>query len=130
VCSKTIANQDAWSLVSLFFGFGIKYTLEPLEANYRIGISRIRARILLSRGKEYNPVVSIGIRWLDYHRVQIPIITTNAFDRSHGYTLDSRISIVSLVIFTYEDFDGAWYKQHYSSLVYIIHILDEDSRVL
>ena len=27
---KAIADQDAWSIVSSFFGFGIKYTLKPL----------------------------------------------------------------------------------------------------
>ena len=30
VRSKAVADQDAWSAVSSFFGFGIKYTLKPL----------------------------------------------------------------------------------------------------
>jgi hypothetical protein len=28
--SKAVADQDTWFLVSLFFAFGIEYTLEPL----------------------------------------------------------------------------------------------------
>ena len=105
--SKAVADQDAWSLVSSFFGFGIKYTLELLEADYRVGISRVGVCILLSRGRECGPVASMDIRWPDYYRVQISIIATDIFDRSHGCALDSRISIVSLVILTYEDFDRA-----------------------
>jgi hypothetical protein len=107
VRSKAVADQDAWFLVSSFFGFGIKYTLELLEADLRVGISRVGARILPSRGRKGSPVASMGIRWPDYHRVQIPTIATNAFDRSHGYALDSRTSVVSLVILTYKDFDRA-----------------------
>jgi hypothetical protein len=69
VRSKAIADQDASSLVSLFFGFGIKYTLELLEADYRVGITRVGARILPSRGRKRGLVTSIGTRWPDYHRV-------------------------------------------------------------
>jgi hypothetical protein len=128
--SKAVVDQDAWSLISSFSGFGIKYTLEPLEADYRVGISRVRARILLSKGKKSSPVASISTRWPDYHRVQIPTIATNTFDRSHGCALDSRTSIVSLIMLTYKDFDKAWHRQHHSSLVHVIYILGQDSRIL
>ena len=128
--SKAVADQDASSLVSSFFGFGIKYTLKPLQADLRVGISRVGARILPSRGMKRGPVASMGIRWPDYHRVQIPTIATNAFDCSHGCALDSRTSIVSLVILTYKDFYRAWHGKHYSSLVHVIHVLDKDSWIL
>jgi hypothetical protein len=62
VRSKAVADQDAWSLISSFFGFRIKYTLKPLEADYRVGISRVGACILPSRGRERGPVASMGIR--------------------------------------------------------------------
>jgi hypothetical protein len=60
--SKAVVDQDAWSLVSSFFGFGIKYTLEPLKANYKVGISRVEVCILLSKGKKSGLVALIGIR--------------------------------------------------------------------
>jgi len=128
--SKAIADQDAWSLVSSFFGFGIKYTLEPLKADHRVGISRVGARILPSRCRKSGPVASMGIRWPDYHQVQIPTIATDTFDRSHGCALDSRTSIISHVVLTYEDVDRAWHREHHSSLVHVIHVLDKDSRIL
>ena len=60
--SKAVVNQDAWSLVSSFFGFGIKYMLKSLEANHRVGITRVGARILSSKGRERGLVTSIDIR--------------------------------------------------------------------
>ena len=69
MCSKAIIDQDASSLVSMFFGFRIKYTLKLLEANLRVSISRFRVCILLSRGRKRSLVTSIGARWLDNHRV-------------------------------------------------------------
>lgn len=64
--SKAVADQDASSLVSSFFNFGLKYTLKPLEANYRVGISRVGARILPSRCRKSGPVTSMGFGWPDY----------------------------------------------------------------
>jgi hypothetical protein len=65
--SKAIADQDASSLISSFFSFRIKYTLKPLKANHRVSITRVRARILLSRGRKRGPVTLIGTRRLDYY---------------------------------------------------------------
>ena len=67
--SKAVADQDAWLLVSSFFGFGIKYTLKLLEANYRVGIPGLGACILPSKGKKRGLVASMGTRRLDYYRV-------------------------------------------------------------
>ena len=58
---KAVANQDASSLVSLFFGFGIEYTLKLLSAHLRVGITRVRARILPFKGKKCGLVTSISI---------------------------------------------------------------------
>jgi hypothetical protein len=66
---KAIINQDTLSLVSLFFGFEIKYTLKLLEANYKVGITKVEARILLSRGRKRGLVALIGTRRPDYYRV-------------------------------------------------------------
>ena len=49
------------------------------------------------------PVASMGTRWPDYHRVQIPTIVTNTFDCGLGCALNSRTSVVSLVILIYKD---------------------------
>ena len=72
----------------------------------------------------------MGIHWPDYHRVQIPTIATNTFDCDYKCAFDSRTSIVSLVILTYKDFNKAWHKQYYSSIVHDICVLDKDSLIL
>ncbi len=66
---KAITDQDASFPVSSFSGFGIEDTLELLEADYRVGIPGLGARILPPRGRERGPVTSMGTRRLDYHRV-------------------------------------------------------------
>lgn len=43
--------------------------LKPLEADYRVGISRVGARILPFKGRKSSLIASIGTRWPDYHRV-------------------------------------------------------------
>ena len=121
--SKAITDQDTWSLVSSFFSFGIKYMLKPLKADLRVSIPRVGAHILPSRGREHGPVALIGTRWPDNHRVQIPTITTNIFDYSHGCMLDSHTSIISYIMYTHKNLDRAWYGKHHSSLVYVIDIL-------
>jgi hypothetical protein len=42
----------------------------------------------------------------------------------------TRTSIISHVVLTYKDFDRAWHREHYSSLVHIIYILSQDSQIL
>jgi hypothetical protein len=128
--SKAVADQDAWFLISSLFGFEIKYTLKPLQADLRVSISRVGAYILPSRGRKRGPIASMGTRWPDDHWIQIPTITTNALDCSHGCALNSRTSIVSLIMLTYKDFDGAWHREHHSSLVHIIYVLRQDIWIL
>lgn len=84
--------------------------LQPLQADLGVGISRFGARILPSGGVERGPVASIGGGGPNNYRVQIPTVSADAFDRSHRRSLDSRASIISYVVFTYKDFDGAWYR--------------------
>ena len=110
---EAVTNQHPWLLVSLFSSLGIKHALEPLQANLGVGVPRFGACIVPSRGRERGPVASMGIRWPDYHRVQIPTIATDAFDRSHGCALDSRTSIISLVILTSKDFHRAWQVENW-----------------
>jgi hypothetical protein len=67
--SKAIADQDASSLISSFFGFEVKYTLKPLKANYKVSITRVKAHILPSRGRKRGLATLIGACQPDYHRV-------------------------------------------------------------
>jgi hypothetical protein len=66
---EAVADQYLRSLVSSFFGFGIEYTLEPLQADLGVGIARIRAGIVPPRGRECGLVTSISAGWPDNHRV-------------------------------------------------------------
>lgn len=49
-CSEAVANKYPWFLISLVLGLGMKDTLEPLEADFGVSISRFRNRIVLSGG--------------------------------------------------------------------------------
>ena len=64
---KAVTNQHSWFLVSLSFGLGIKHTLDPLQANLRVRVSRFGARIVPSRGTERGPVASMGGGWPNNH---------------------------------------------------------------
>jgi hypothetical protein len=66
---EAVRNQYPWFLISSLLSFGMKYTLKPLEAYLRVGISRFGARILPSGGKERGPVTSMGSGWLNNYRV-------------------------------------------------------------
>ena len=72
----------------------------------------------------------MGGGWPDNHGLQIPTISTDALDRSHSRSLDTRISIVLRIILTYKDFDGAGHRKHDSSLVHIIDILCQNNWIL
>ena len=69
MCPKAVRDQHPWLLVSSLLSFGMKYTLEPLEANLRVGISRFGAHILPSGSRERGPVASMGSGWPNDHRV-------------------------------------------------------------
>ena len=57
---KAVTNQHPWLLVSLSSSLEIKHTLEPLQANLGVGVSRFGARIMPSRGGVRGPVASVG----------------------------------------------------------------------
>jgi hypothetical protein len=67
VCPEAVTNQYPWLLVSLLSSLGIKYVLEPLQADLGVGIPRFGARIVPSRGRERSPVASMGCGWPDNH---------------------------------------------------------------
>jgi hypothetical protein len=75
--------------------------LKPLQANLDVDISKFEARILPFGGGERGPVASMGGDWSNNHRCQIPIVSANAFDRSHRCSLDSRAFVVSYVVLIY-----------------------------
>ena len=57
---EAVTNQYPWLLVSLSSRLGIKYALEPPQANLGVGVPRFGARIVLSRSRERSPVASVG----------------------------------------------------------------------
>jgi hypothetical protein len=72
------------------------------------------------------PVGSMGGRWPNYHWSQIPTIAAHAFYGCHSGTLDTRTSIVSLVILTYKDFHRAELGKHHPCLVHVVPVLLTD----
>jgi len=127
---EAVANQRPWFLVSTLPSFRVKDTLEPLQADLGVGISRFGARILPSGGGKGCPVASMGRSRPNNHGIQIPTITTYTFDRSDHRALDTRASVVSHVVLTYKDFDRAWHGEHDSSLVHVVQILCQDIWIL
>jgi len=54
-----ISYQNLWFVVSPFFDLGIKYKLEPLQADIEVCISTIGVRIMPSRSRIHSPITSI-----------------------------------------------------------------------
>lgn len=65
----------------------------------------------------------MGSGGLDDYRIQIPTVSTDAFNGSHSCTLNACTSILSLIMLTNKDLNRAEHGQHDSSLVHIIDIL-------
>ena len=66
---EAVTDQYSRPLISSFFGLGIEYTLEPLQADLGVGVARVRAGIVLSRGGECSPVASMSAGWPGDHWV-------------------------------------------------------------
>jgi hypothetical protein len=101
---KAVENQYAGSLLSTFLGLAVKYTLEALQTEVGVGISRFIARILPSRNRKGRPVASMEGCQPNNHRVQVPAVSANALDNSNRRSLHTRASIRPCVILTYEGF--------------------------
>jgi len=114
----------------LLLSLGIKYLLYPLQTDLGVGISRFEARILPSGGGKCGPVASMSGGWPDDHRCQISTVSADTLDRSYDRSLDSRASVISNVVLTYKDFDGAWHGQHDSSLVHVVYIFCQNDWIL
>lgn len=83
-----------------------------------------------SRGGIRGPVASMGCGWPANHWKERPTVCRYTLDCSHHCPLNTRASVVSRVVLTYKDFDGAEYAQHDSHLVHIVDILRQNDRVL
>ena len=58
------------------------------------------------RGGVSGPVTSMGCGWLDDHWEERPTVGGYAFDCSHHRPLNTRASVISRVVLTYQDLDG------------------------
>jgi hypothetical protein len=63
--TKPIINKNAWLLIRPWSSLGIKYKFEPLQANLKVSISRLRAGIMPSRGRIRSPCATMGCGWPD-----------------------------------------------------------------
>ena len=82
-----------------------------------------------SRSGTYGLVRSVGRCWPDYHRVQIPTISTHTFNGSYHRALNMRVFVAALIILA-NNFDRVKLGKYYASLVHIIHILQKHSRII
>jgi hypothetical protein len=99
--AEAITDKYTWLAVSSLLCLWIKHTCEPLQANVRVGVPSLRAGVLPPRSRECGPVAPVSRGWPDDHRVQIPTVAANAFDRSDYCAFDTRTSIDLHVILTY-----------------------------
>lgn len=104
---EAVVNQNPWFLVRPCSRLGIKHTYESLQADLRVGISRFGARIIPARGGVSGPVASMGCGWSDNHWEERPTICRYALDGSHHHPPDTRAAVISRVVLTYKDFNGA-----------------------
>jgi hypothetical protein len=104
MCPKAIKDQYTGSPISMFLSLKVRYTLEPLQVNIRVDVSRLIARIPRSRSRKGSLVTSIGSSRLNDHKVQIPTISANTLHSSNYSLLYARASIVLFITLTYKDF--------------------------
>ena len=104
---EAVTNKDPGFLIRMWFSLGIKHTFDPLQADLGVSISRFGERIMPSRGGICGPVASMGCGRPDYHRKKRPTVEGDTFNRSDDCPLNTRASIVSRIVLTYKDFDGA-----------------------
>lgn len=128
--SEAVANQNPWFVMRPCFGLEIKDTREPVQADLGVGISRLGACIVPSRGGISGPVAPMGRGWPDNQREERPTVCRYALDRSYHHSLDARASIISWIVPTYQDFKRAEHAQHDSRFVHIIDILRLNDRVM
>jgi hypothetical protein len=103
---EAVANQNTWSLLRPSFSLRVEHTFEPLHADLGVGVSRFGARIMPSRGGVCGPVASMGCGWPDDHWEERPTVGGYILDCSHHRPLNTRASVISWVVLTYQDLDG------------------------
>ena len=65
VYPEAITNKDPWLLIRSVFSLGIKHTFDPLQADLRVGVSRLGTRKMLSGGRVRGPYTPMGYGWPD-----------------------------------------------------------------
>jgi hypothetical protein len=48
---KAVINKNPWFLIRLWFSFGIKHVFDPVKADLGVGVPRLGARKMPSRGR-------------------------------------------------------------------------------
>jgi hypothetical protein len=107
VCPKAVTNKDSWLLIRSVFCLGVKHTFNPLQANLRVGISRLGTREMPSGGRVRRPCAPMGCSWPDDYRKERPTVCRDTLDRSYHCPFDTYSSVSSRVVLTYKDFKGA-----------------------
>lgn len=85
---------------------------------------------MLSRSRKHSLVASVGRSQLDDQRQQRPTISANILNSYYYRSLNTRTSIVSQVVFTYQYFYGTQYTQHNTRFVYIVDIFGQNTLIL
>jgi hypothetical protein len=101
VSAEAITDENPWFLVSLHFGLGVKHPFDPLQADLGVGVSRLGARVMSSRGGICGPVALMGCGWPDDHWKKRPTICAYALDRSYHFPFNTGASVSSQVVLTY-----------------------------
>ena len=122
VSAEAVINEYPWFLISLDFGLGVKHTLNPLQADLEVSISRLGAHIMLSRSGKCGLLTSMGCGWPNNHGKKRPTIGRNAFDRSHHFPFNTRASVRPRVVLTYQDLHRAKHAQYDTSFIHIVDI--------
>lgn len=65
----------------------------------------------------------MGWGWPYYHWIQTPTVGTHTLNDCHVCPLDTRASVVSHIVLTYQDFHRAKLRKHDSRLIHVVHVL-------
>jgi len=98
---EAVINKNPWFLIRPWFDLGIKYIFNPVQADLGVGVSRLGALKMPSKGGVCSLYASMGCCWPDDQWKERPTVCINALNRSHHCSLDTRASISSQVVLTY-----------------------------
>lgn len=121
VPKPSLISTRGFPLASSFF-FRIESTLEPLQTGVEVGVTLIGQRIIPTRSIMCRPICSVRRRRPNYHRIQIPTVSTYTFYSCNVRAFYTRVSSGSLIVLADNGFHCVRHRDESAGLIKIPHI--------